>query len=433
MDSSCRRIRLSAQDFYVTSEGSLFLNATGKTLNVSQFEMESNSSALICEDESMQNYYFVYSAAQNYLSVVCLTLSVVCLALHIVIHAVLPKLRNLPGKNLLSLSVALFAAQLLFLTCIEQTDIHGLCVFLGMSTHWFYLSSFFWMNIMGFDICRTFSGRLQRPGHGDRTFLFYCLYAWGCPTMIVAIGGLVDLIASASEFAPHYGGHICWISNKKGLGIFFVLPVALLLLSNMFLFSKTVHSILEQKRAARFAVDKNQSYCRDNKRTASSAKKENDNFLPAEKKKENKKHNRKHKVRFVLYIKLALIMGLGWIFGFIAALAHVQALWYPFILFNGLQGAFIFVAFDAKLKIFYMLWQFVTKKPHPSAVRTTSKPTTSSSISVLVRSSMTAVTDIVSGDSGGHFQRRPVLAGAKPANNSGPMPVRQTNNRKVYN
>jgi hypothetical protein len=49
-------------------------------------------------------------------------------------------------------------------------------------------------------------------------------------------------------------------------------------------------------------------------------------------------------------------MGLTWILGFIATLARVTFLWYPFIVFNGLQGAFIFVMFDVKRKIAYMLW-----------------------------------------------------------------------------
>jgi hypothetical protein len=65
---------------------------------------------------------------------------------------------------------------------------------------------------------------------------------------------------------------------------------------------------------------------------------------------------RKDQIRFYLYLKLFTIMGLTWIFGFIAAFAHVQWLWYPFIVLNGLQGAFIFVMFDIKRKIGYMLW-----------------------------------------------------------------------------
>ena len=65
---------------------------------------------------------------------------------------------------------------------------------------------------------------------------------------------------------------------------------------------------------------------------------------------------RKDQIRFYLYLKLFIIMGLTWIFGFIAAFARVQFLWYLFIAFNGLQGAFIFVMFDVKRKTGYMLW-----------------------------------------------------------------------------
>jgi hypothetical protein len=50
-------------------------------------------------------------------------------------------------------------------------------------------------------------------------------------------------------------------------------------------------------------------------------------------------------------------MGLTWIFGFIAAFARLPFLWYPFTLFNGLQGAFIFAMFDMKRNIACMLWE----------------------------------------------------------------------------
>ncbi len=83
-------------------------------------------------------------------------------------------------------------------------------------------------------------------------------------------------------------------------------------------------------------------------------------------------------------------MGLGWIFAFAAALvnllsfyvinrrslklsfifyqfkAKIPVLWYPFILFNALQGAYIFIAFDCKRKIYFMLYHWATKHPHPA-------------------------------------------------------------------
>ncbi|RWR98403.1 hypothetical protein B4U79_05848, partial [Dinothrombium tinctorium] len=38
-------------------------------------------------------------------------------------------------------------------------------------------------------------------------------------------------------------------------------------------------------------------------------------------------------------------MGFTWAFGFIASFTGITYLWYPFIIFNGLQGVFIFLSF----------------------------------------------------------------------------------------
>lgn len=187
---------------------------------------------------------------------------------------------------------------------------------------------------------------LLGPGRRDWTFRFYSAYAWGCPTLIVAVGVLLDLNALWPDYAPSYGSHLCWISNRSGLGLFFVAPVTLLLVQNVILFIMTVRSIWSQRKAAQFAVDKNQTY-----RPPSS--KEN----PASHRRTGKSNDsEKNRVRFLLYIKLALIMGLAWGFGFIAALARIPALWYPFIFFNALQGAFIFIAFDCKKKIWFLIY-----------------------------------------------------------------------------
>ena len=178
----------------------------------------------------------------------------------------------------------------------------------------------------------------------DWTFRFYSMYAWGCPTLIVAVGVLLDSGSLWTAYAPSYGSHLCWISNRSGLGLFFVLPVALLLLQNVVLFAVTVNSIWNQLKAAQFALDKNQSY-RPTKGKQASHVGTGKGGDP-----------HKNQVRFVLYIKLALIMGLAWSFGFVAALARIPGLWYPFILFNALQGAFIFIAFDCKKKIWFLIY-----------------------------------------------------------------------------
>lgn len=332
LNSSCPRIVLPNSSYIVLSNMSLFLNETNSLLAPSQYESFNATFIQICANHF--DYYFRYSSRfQSLLSQICLSLSVASLIVHIGLHAIVAQLRNHPSRNLLCLSISLLCAQLLFLTILQQTS-WKVCALLGVLTHWFFLASFFWMNVMSFDIWRTFCTINQ--GNRSRTmFLCYSAYAWGCPTILTLVGWILDM-NGIDSYGPQYGQKLCWISNKRGLAVFFVMPVAILLSANVFLFSSTVMSILKQKKETHYLRS------RDPKRS----------------------HNN---IRFVLYIKLALIMGLGWIFGFVAALTGRPVLWYPFTVFNGLQGAFIFMAFDCKRKTYELLYQTLTGKPHPSS------------------------------------------------------------------
>ena len=370
LNSPCpRRTLVENLDYIQLENGSIIILNNSAVLQPEEYEpSEGGRNITICDKEKLDGSHFNYSIAQQYLSDICLVISVVCLALHIATHIVLPKLRNLPGKNLLSLSCAIFMAQILFLigmSFYEQINAN-ICKTMGILVHWFYLAAFFWMNVMGLDICRTFAGsptsRGVKTGHDQRsTFLYYSLYAWGFPTLIVAVGLILDFNNLMDGFAPKYGINICWISNRKALAVFFVLPVAIMLLGNLLLFSITVHSILQQKKAAQFAVGSTASSCQQSST------------------------NNKQQIRFILYIKLALIMGLGWIFGLVASVANVSALWYPFIFFNALQGAFIFLAFGCKRKILFMIYQWATNRPHPSDNSTTTRTTATKSSQTTVR------------------------------------------------
>lgn len=57
----------------------------------------------------------------------------------------------------------------------------------------------------------------------------------------------------------------------------------------------------------------------------------------------------------LVYIKLSAIMGLTWGFGFLAALVNHTALWYPFIIFNTLQGVAICLSFTCTRRTLRLL------------------------------------------------------------------------------
>lgn len=379
LNSSCPRVNLTrGVDFEYLDDGSLILLESRAILEQSEYEpTEANSSTVqVC---AVKREFFGYSRAQRIVSDVCLSISVVCLIVHIILFSTLPNTRNLPGKNLLSLSFSLFFAHLLFLLGINARETIGYwpCAAVGALIHWFYLAAFFWMNVMGFEIWKTFANTTAMISHhnsfmsGRRrsTFILYSAYAWITPTLIVALGLGFDFTHLADTYAPSYGSHFCWIGNKAGLALFFILPMAVLLTANFIFFAITAWTIVQHRRSSKPAKlqtqvsDEVPSFDSESKK----GKKTGMHLIQSSAKKAVKLQ-----IRFMLYVKLALIMGLGWMFGFIAGLADRPELWYLFILLNALQGAFIFIAFSCKQKTIDTVRNSINNSRHRFAFKTSS-------------------------------------------------------------
>ncbi|XP_046399326.1 uncharacterized protein LOC124165832 isoform X2 [Ischnura elegans] len=333
----------------------------------------------------------IHSFIQGYLMLTCMSISVFFLIIHILIYSFLPKLRNLPGRNLLALSWALLLAQsIVLLSGIELLHDEGpwFCYSSAVVTHFFYLAAVFWMNVMSVDVWRTFSSsssRHNQTGSRDsskRMHLKYSAYAWGVPLLLTGLSIAIDMVpadsgSTLSKVRPGYGLTVegmCWLGNSVGAAIFFSVPTITLLLANAGLFARSVFKIHENQESRRYMRKKameeetlcNQRVCRATESETTVA--ETSGMVP---KRPFRRPDTttscisvKDKSRLYLYVKLATIMGLSWICGFVAAQADIKELWYPFILLNGLQGAFIFFMFDVKWKIMGMVIERITgKKP----------------------------------------------------------------------
>ena len=64
----------------------------------------------------------------------------------------------------------------------------------------------------------------------------------------------------------------------------------------------------------------------------------------------------------VLYVKLFVVMGLTWSFGFLATMTGWTAAIYLFTIFNSLQGAFIALSFLITRQVHRLLHQSVCGK-----------------------------------------------------------------------
>jgi hypothetical protein len=74
-----------------------------------------------------------------------------------------------------------------------------LCHSFGFLVHFFFLATFFWLNALAFDIWSTFRNMraygdmIQRIKRKRRRFLYYSVYAWGGPLLIVLVTLVVRL------------------------------------------------------------------------------------------------------------------------------------------------------------------------------------------------------------------------------------------------
>ncbi|KAJ4428438.1 hypothetical protein ANN_24475 [Periplaneta americana] len=364
LNETCPKIKLMKSEFQTLDNGSLEYTGNnsryiGQIFN--SFEILENETAIVCDLNRVDEEEDIIILSQGYLTEFCLSISVICLFLHIIIYCALPKLRNLPGKNLLALSCALLLAQFGFLIGITpKFEVSkAVCVGIASLEYFCFLAAFFWMNIMSVDIWRTFSGSMLRGSGGLKTYRKYSGYAWGIPAFLVLLALTVDLTSDDGAVKPWFGKEgVCWFGSPGGLGLFFALPVFILLVMDSGLFIFTVYKIWHTKLQGSSYIQNKakteliQTSSRNSSDTKTSLKIRGSSAGMC---------GRKDQVRFYLYLKLFTIMGLTWIFGFIAALGNQPILWYPFIIFNGLQGAFIFVMFDMKRKIGHMLWdKYVT-------------------------------------------------------------------------
>ena len=236
-------------------------------------------------------------------------LSLVALAATVVTYAVLSELRTLPGWCVTSLAVALLLAQLTFqLSGLSVAAGVAVCRAVGAAQHAAWLAAFCWMNVLAFDTCRTFTRALPPAGGKRRRLAAYAAYAWGVPALVVGVCLAVDL---ATQLPFSYGGpRVCWISGRHAVLYAFALPIGVVIVANAGLFVRLIialrQTLAESERA----------------RGARSSRQD-----------------------LMVYSRLTSLMGFTWLFGFLANIHSLSFLWYFFIIFNTLQGVFIFVSF----------------------------------------------------------------------------------------
>ncbi|XP_021912913.1 probable G-protein coupled receptor Mth-like 1 [Zootermopsis nevadensis] len=187
-------------------------------------------------------------------------------------------------------------------------------------TYYSFLSSFSWLLVMAFDVWRTLrlsTVHLRVVSTESRWYIFasYCALCWiVLPGILVSTALSMEYFQVDSAFWPGFGVQNCWFGKRKALIVFFAIPVGVIMVMNIAFFISSTHMICATTLAQ---SNKSSSTHRDYK----------------------------------LFARLALLMGLTWIIGFIADYLNSEAIWYIFVALNAFQGFFIFIAFTWTKKV----------------------------------------------------------------------------------
>ncbi|CAB4027105.1 Cadherin EGF LAG seven-pass G-type receptor 1, partial [Paramuricea clavata] len=187
------RINLTSEEYVKFDNLSIFYNRTKTIYDFGEYDIENGNIFMCIPEYSSKIIHWIpgdSDVVEKYLTLICLVVSLACLFLVIQTYLIFAELRNLPGKNVLSLSISLFLVQLLWLIPDRRYS-STLCHIAAVIKHYLFLVSFVAMATIAWDTHSVFASN-DLPKPSSSKFYKYSAIVWGLPAMFVAACAVVD-------------------------------------------------------------------------------------------------------------------------------------------------------------------------------------------------------------------------------------------------
>ncbi|KAK5639760.1 hypothetical protein RI129_010571 [Pyrocoelia pectoralis] len=317
-------------EFFIQKDGRLWQKSEQDMIQLDSYcvdEFDGQRAALVCFPQKNPN---------TAINIVGMIISMPFLFATFVIYSLLPDL-NIHRKSLMCYVLSLLLAYI-FLSIINSIALTGFaCITIPLCCLFFFISSFFWMNVMSIDIWRTFSGKREVLGNtrelARRRFIIYNVYAWGVPFVLVMLIAILNSLADEDAwYSPSIGVGFCWFHKNISELLYFYGLLAMIIVANLSLFGVTALKIRKLQRDTE--ILRSEQY---------------------------KKHADDDRKRFKLYIRLSLAMGVNWIMEIVSWAVNWRigsvppSVWYLTDFCNAVYGVIIFFIFVFKKKIWKSL------------------------------------------------------------------------------
>ena len=246
--------------------------------------------------------------ALDLITIIGCALSIVCLFLTVLVFTLFRSLYSVRHALHANLCLCLLVAELLFVLGIDRPEHQGTCRGIAIALHYFFLAAFCWMLLEGYQLYMMLI-QVFEP-HRSRIYLYY-LIGYGLPAAVVAL--------SAGLSWQNYGTFTyCWINVRTSTIWAFVIPVIVIIASNIIVLLIALRVVLSVKSRDRTTTQRVLGWLKGS-------------------------------------AMLLCLLGITWIFGFLTAIPETSIVFaYIFAILNCLQGVFIFVLhviFNDKVRI----------------------------------------------------------------------------------
>ncbi|KOC58935.1 G-protein coupled receptor Mth2, partial [Habropoda laboriosa] len=176
-----------------------------------------------------------------------LLISVPFFILTIVTYSITPKLRDVFGKALcrycgcLALAFTMLATTQLWSVHLSDQA----CTSIAFVIQFSFVACFFWLNVMCIEMWLLVRSHVDRDTYTrmkpKTLFFWYSLWCWGPSVIFILVSMIMDLSPAipATYVKQNFGKESCWFRSVNESMPYFYVPVGLLLVGNVILFTLT--------------------------------------------------------------------------------------------------------------------------------------------------------------------------------------------------
>ncbi|EDV22271.1 uncharacterized protein TRIADDRAFT_59345 [Trichoplax adhaerens] len=244
-----------------------------------------------------------YKKLLSILTYVGLSTSLFCLILTLLTFTIVRRFYSIRGVVHANLAASLIISTSVYIAGIQKTDNEVLCQIIAVVLHFSFLASFSWMLVEGIVTFKMSIHWTEKMA----SCIIYVIIGWGTPFIIVLVAFLLR-----KEF---YGtSNYCWIAPGNFLLFAFGIPGLVTIGINLIFMILITRTLMGIRAMA------------------------------------NKSKIQKTRVSLRASIALLPLLGITWIFGYVAIQNKTVVFSYIFVILNSLQGTFVFYFHCLKYK-----------------------------------------------------------------------------------